>query len=60
MQKNLDYEYEKYAKEIYKDVLILIEYKKFDENFEVIDGNVIYYKDKNEVCKKLLELKKLL
>lgn len=42
----------------YRDEWVLIECKQVDENFEVIDGKVLYCsKDKDEVYKKLLELR---
>ncbi|MCR4292508.1 MAG: hypothetical protein NUV76_06510 [Candidatus Kuenenia sp.] len=37
---------------------VLIECKQVDENFEIIEGEILYHsKDKNEVYKKLLELR---
>ncbi|MDI6793257.1 MAG: hypothetical protein QME81_10380 [bacterium] len=42
----------------YEDEWILIECKEVDENFEVVEGEVLYYsKDKNEIYEKLLELR---
>ncbi len=40
----------------YKDEWVLIECKEVNENFEVIEGEILYHsKDKDEVYKKLLE-----
>lgn len=37
---------------------VLIECKQVDENFEVIEGEILYHsKDKDDVYKKLLELR---
>ncbi|MGR3179467.1 MAG: hypothetical protein ACUZ8E_15595 [Candidatus Anammoxibacter sp.] len=37
---------------------VLIECKQVDENFEVIEGEILYHsKDRDEVYKKLLELR---
>lgn len=37
---------------------VLIECKQVDDNFEVIEGEILYHsKDKDEVYKKLLELR---
>lgn len=42
----------------YKNEWILIECKQVDENFEVVEGEILYHsKDKDELYKKLLELK---
>ncbi|MGA1863699.1 MAG: hypothetical protein ACMUHX_01420 [bacterium] len=44
--------------EKYKDEWILIECIRVDKNFEIIEGEILYHsKDKNDVYKKLLELK---
>lgn len=41
-----------------KDKWVLIECKQTDENFEVIEGKILYHsKDKDDVYKKLLELR---
>lgn len=40
----------------YKDEWVLIECKEVNENFEVIEGEILYHsKDKDELYKKLLE-----
>ncbi len=42
----------------YKDKWVLIECEQMDENFEVIEGKILYHsKDKDDVYKKLLELR---
>ncbi|MFH1859801.1 MAG: hypothetical protein ABH870_02115 [bacterium] len=48
----------KEIEERYKDEWVLVTCKDVDENFDIIDGDVLYRsKDKDEVYKKLLELK---
>jgi len=42
----------------YKDEWILVECKQVDENFEIVEGEILYHsKDKDEVYRNLLESK---
>jgi hypothetical protein len=44
--------------EKFKDEWVLIECKQVDENFDLIEGEILYHsQDKNEIYRRLLKLK---
>lgn len=45
-------------KKTFQDQWVLIDVKKVDENFDIVEGEVLAYsKDKNEIYQKLLQIR---